>query len=298
MSDELAERRFAGVARLFGRAAAARIRSAHVAIAGIGGVGSWAAEALARSGVGALTLIDLDHVAESNVNRQVHALESTLGMAKVDAMRARIAEITPDCIVRGVDEFVSRDNVAALLPHGVDWVIDAIDQVGAKAALIAHCRAQRIRVVACGAAGGRSEPLRLREDDLSRTQGDALLAAVRSDLRRRHGFPRAVGLSPKAAGFTRAARAAEFGVPAIYSEEPAARGGVETGRGDAPADDMPDSDALACEMADTSAAARGIGGAALGCAGYGSIVTVTAPMGLAAAALVLRDLARTRASGS
>lgn len=267
MSEDIAERRFGGVARLFGRAGATRIRAAHVAIAGIGGVGSWAAEALARSGIGALTLIDLDHVAESNVNRQIHALDSTLGMAKIDAMRARIAEIASDCIVHGVDEFVTRDNVAALLSPGVDWVIDAIDQVGPKAALIAHCRTRRVAVVSCGAAGGRSDPLRLREDDLSRTQGDALLAAVRSDLRRRHGFPKPVTMSPKAAGFARAARMAGFGVPAIYSDETPPR-----------------------SEADRSGNA---GGAALGCAGYGSIVTVTAPMGLAAAGLVLRDLART-----
>lgn len=267
MSEDIAERRFGGVARLFGRTGAARIRGAHVVIAGIGGVGSWAAEALARSGVGALTLIDLDHVAESNVNRQIHALDSTLGMAKIDAMRARIAEIAPDCMVHGIDEFVTRDNVAALLPPGVDWVIDAIDQVGAKAALIAHCCARRLPVVACGAAGGRSDPLRLREDDLSRTQGDALLAAVRSDLRRRHGFAKPVPLSPKVAGFARAARMAEFGVPAIYSDEAPPRGDAD--------------------------GSRNAGGAALGCAGYGSIVTVTAPMGLAAAGLVLRHLART-----
>lgn len=256
-----------------------------MAIAGLGGVGSWAAEALARSGIGALTLIDLDHVAESNVNRQVHALESTLGMAKVDAMRARIADIAPGCMVHAVDEFVTRANVAELVPAGADWVIDAIDQVGAKAALIAHCRSRGIAVVSCGAAGGRADPLRLREDDLAHATGDALLAAVRSDLRRRHGFPKAVTLSPSAKGYARARRESAFGVPAIHSDE-------ATPLSTSAEACSPDAAGAGPMMSNPARAANPIAGAAaLGCAGYGSIVTVTAPMGLAAAALVLRRLA-------
>ena len=281
-------RRFGGVARLFGAAGAAAIGRAHVAVVGVGGVGSWAAEALARSGVGALTLVDLDHVAESNVNRQIHALESTLGMAKVEAMRARIADIAPRCVVHAVDAFVTRDEVAALLPGGLDWVIDAIDQVGAKAALIAHCRARGMAVVTCGAAGGRTDPLRLRQADLSRTTGDALLAAVRADLRRRHGFARAPSLSPAAKGFARASRAAEFGVPAIFSDEPPPVMAGGTGTGPAVAGEGDEGDPSRMGGAGGTG---GTGAAPLGCAGYGSIVTVTAPMGLAAAALVLRRLA-------
>src|SRR5512137_2105143 len=137
------ERRFAGVARLYGEAGAARLRAARVAVVGIGGVGSWAAEALARSGVGALSLVDLDHIAESNTNRQVHALGDAYGQAKVLAMASRVAAINPRCAVRPVEAFVEPDN-AAQLAAGHDLVLDCIDQVSSKAALIAACRAQSI----------------------------------------------------------------------------------------------------------------------------------------------------------
>ena len=143
--DEAADlqRRFGGLERLYGLAGAAAVRRAHVAVVGIGGVGSWAAEALARSGVGALTLVDLDHVAESNINRQVHALDSTLGQAKVLAMRERIAQIHPRCTVHAVEEFAEPENWPQLLPPGVDAVIDACDQLKAKTAMAAWARASR-----------------------------------------------------------------------------------------------------------------------------------------------------------
>ena len=156
------DRRFSGLARLYGVAGAARIRAAHVAVVGIGGVGSWAVEALARSGVGTLTLIDLDHVAESNINRQVHALHSTLGQAKVLAMRERVAQINPDCHVHCVEEFVEPSNWPALMMGTVegaggtapDAVIDACDQVQAKLAMALWARASKARFVSVGAAGG------------------------------------------------------------------------------------------------------------------------------------------------
>jgi tRNA A37 threonylcarbamoyladenosine dehydratase len=155
--DEAADlqRRFGGLERLYGVDGAERIRNSHVAVVGIGGVGSWAAEALARSGVGALTLVDLDHVAESNINRQIHALDSTLGQAKVLAMRDRIAQIHPGCAVRPVEEFVEPDNWPGLLPQGVDAVIDACDELKAKTAMAAWAREQRALFIACGAAGGK-----------------------------------------------------------------------------------------------------------------------------------------------
>jgi tRNA A37 threonylcarbamoyladenosine dehydratase len=202
------ERRFAGVARLYGEAGYARLQAARVAVVGIGGVGSWAAEALARSGVGAISLIDLDHIAESNTNRQIHALGDAYGMAKVQAMAMRIAAINPGCRVQAVEAFVDPDN-AGSLAAGHDLVLDCIDEVSSKAALIAACRAQGIAVVTCGAAGGRIDPTRLRQDDLARASGDPLLAKVRYRLRRRHGFPRQSG-----------GRVRRFGVPAIYSDEP------------------------------------------------------------------------------
>lgn len=199
-----AGRRFGGVARLYGDAGFARIQAARVAVMGIGGVGSWAAEALARSGVGRIVLIDLDHVAESNINRQIHALEDTLGAAKVDTMARRIRAINPAVEVEAVDEFVTAENAESMLA-GCDWVIDAIDQVKVKVAVISLCRRLGMPVVTAGGAGGKTDPTRIRVDDLSRTEQDPLLARVRKSLRQTEGFPR----DPRR----------RFGVAAIYSDE-------------------------------------------------------------------------------
>jgi tRNA A37 threonylcarbamoyladenosine dehydratase len=242
-------RRFGGVARLLGDDALRRLRAAHVAVVGIGGVGSWAAEALARSGVGTLTLIDLDHVAESNFNRQVHALEDTLGQHKGEAMARRIAGISPYCRVHLVDAFVGHDNAGDLLPPDA-LVIDAIDQPRAKAAMVALCVRRSQPLVVCGGAGAVLDALSLVRGDLARSRADPLLASLRSRLRREHGFPR----DPKS----------RFGVTALWFD--AQRVG-----------------ARACDLQ---------GGAPLACAGYGSIVTVTAAMGLAAAGLAIERLAR------
>lgn len=258
------ERRFAGVGRLVGAAGFERIRAARVAVVGIGGVGSWAAEALARSGVGHIALIDLDHLAESNANRQIHALDPHFGKSKVTAMAERIACINPRAEVRPVEEFVDEDNVARLLA-GCGVVIDCIDQVSAKAALIAHARASGLAVVTCGAAGGRSDPTRIRCDDLARALGDPLLAKVRYRLRRRYGFPR-----------ERADRRPRFGVDAVFSDEPVRRPGPSTGAADA-----------ATQQVDFRSG--------LACAGYGSIVVVTAPVGFAAAARALQHVVNGRA---
>lgn len=190
--DEAADlqRRFGGLERLYGMDGAAAIRRAHVAVVGIGGVGSWAAEALARSGVGALTLVDLDHVAESNINRQIHALESTIGQAKVLAMRDRIAQINPRCKVHPVDEFVEPENWPRLLPEGVDAVIDACDQVKAKAAMAAWARQTGTLFIACGAAGGKRLAHQVDIGDLAATTHDPLLAQLRYRLRKFHGAPK------------------------------------------------------------------------------------------------------------
>ena len=190
--DEAADlqRRFGGLERLYGMDGAAAIRRAHVAVIGIGGVGSWAAEALARSGVGALTLVDLDHVAESNINRQIHALDSTIGQAKVLAMRDRIAQINPRCVVHAVEEFVEPVNWPQLLPPGVDAVIDACDQVQAKAAMAVWARETKATFIACGAAGGKRLAHQVDIDDLANTTHDPLLAQLRYRLRKFHGAPR------------------------------------------------------------------------------------------------------------
>lgn len=184
------QRRFSGMERLYGMEPAAAIRRAHVAVIGIGGVGSWAAEALARSGVGRLTLIDMDHVAESNINRQVHALTSTVGMAKILAMQERIAQINPLCKVNCIDAFVEIDNWPGVLPLGVDAVIDACDQVKVKTALADWARRSKALFISVGAAGGKRHAHKVDIADLSETTHDPLLAQLRYRLRKEYGAPK------------------------------------------------------------------------------------------------------------
>lgn len=190
-SDEAdLERRFGGLRRLYGEAGYARLRALRVAVVGLGGVGSWAVEALARSGVAELVLIDMDHVAESNVNRQIQALGATLGMAKAEALRARIADIHPGCRVHAVDEFATAQNWPQLLPVEVDAVIDACDQTQAKVALAAWALREHRVFVTAGAAGGKRRPQALEVTDLAEVTHDPLLASLRQRLRRDHGAPR------------------------------------------------------------------------------------------------------------
>ena len=200
------ERRFGGLRRLYGDAAYLRIRAAHVAIVGVGGVGSWTAEALARSGVAALTLVDLDHVSESNVNRQVQALGSTLGMAKVEALKARIADIHPGCAVVGVEEFVDASTWPGLVSSDVDVVVDACDDVRAKAVVAAWARERGAALVCVGAAGGKRAAERVEVADLADATHDPMLAALRQRLRKLHAAP----------------RSGAFGVRCVFSREPVA----------------------------------------------------------------------------
>ncbi len=189
MTDE-EQRRFGGLQRLYGMDGAERIRQAHVVVVGIGGVGSWAAEALARSGVARLTLVDMDHIAESNINRQIHALTSTTGQAKVEAMRQRIALIHPQCQVDAVDDFVSTENWPAMLPAKPDAVIDACDQVKAKVAMADWALREQVGFITVGAAGGKRLAHKVDVDDLSLITHDPLLAQVRYRLRKHHGAPK------------------------------------------------------------------------------------------------------------
>lgn len=249
------ERRFGGIARLYGAAALDRFRQAHVCVIGVGGVGSWVVEALARSAIGSITMIDLDNVAESNVNRQIHALTDTLGMAKVTALGARIKQINPYCQVTEIEDFVGPDNLQEFLAPGrFDYVIDAIDNVRAKTALIVHCREHAIPLVTIGGAGGQIDPTRIEIRDLARTEQEPLLAKVRKRLRAQHGFPRG--------------DKSRFGIDAVFSTEP-----LRLPQG-------------ACETGEQA----GVTG--LNCAGFGSSMVVTASFGLVAAAQVLRKLAQ------
>ena len=199
-----AERRFGGLARLYGVVGAQRIRTAHVVVVGVGGVGSWAVEALARSGVGRLTLIDLDHVSESNINRQIQATEATVGQAKVLALQDRIALIHPDCQVQCIEEFVEPGNWPALLPAGVDAVIDACDQVQAKTTMAAWAREHQTLFISVGAAGGKRLAHQVDIEDLSKVTHDPLLAQLRYRLRKQHGAPK---------------EGRKIGVACVYSRE-------------------------------------------------------------------------------
>jgi tRNA A37 threonylcarbamoyladenosine dehydratase len=197
-------RRFGGIDRLYGAGTIARLSLARVGVIGIGGVGSWVAEALARSGVGTLKLVDLDNIAESNINRQIHALDATLGQAKVDAMAARIQGINPHCRVDKVEDFLTPENAADLLCD-LDAVADAVDNVRAKTAIALHCRRQRLPLLMAGGAGGKTDPRRILVGDLAHTVQDPLLSKVRARLRREHGFTREAGK--------------DFGIETVYSDE-------------------------------------------------------------------------------
>ncbi len=261
-SDIDFERRFGGIARLYGPSALAAFRVARICVIGVGGVSSWAVEALARTAIGHITMVDLDHLAESNVNRQIHALTDTLGQAKVAALADRIAQINPSCAVTCIEDFIDAGNVAALVPPGrYDFVIDAIDDARAKTALIVHCHAQQIPLLTIGSAGGQTDPTRIAVADLARTEQEPLLKRVRKNLRLRHGFPR--GAKSK------------FGIDAVYSMEPLRH--PEVCATDAEDASEPDE------------SAPGVTG--LNCAGYGSAMVVTASFGLVAAAHVLRKIA-------
>ena len=248
-------RRFGGIGRLYGEPALERFRAAHVCVIGVGGVGSWVVEALARSAIGHLTLIDLDNVAESNINRQIQALSSTIGMPKIEALRQRIAEINPFCQVTLVEDFIDLENIETLVANqGFDYVVDAIDSVKPKAALIAWCSANKMPLVVVGGAGGQIDPTKVEIRDLARTEQEPLLKKVRKLLRAQYGFSR--GEKQK------------YHIDAVFSMEPLRY--PETGD--------------ACEIDD-----NGITG--LNCAGFGSCMVVTATFGMVTAGQVLRRLA-------
>ncbi len=252
------ERRFGGVKRLYGRQGLTNFSKAHIIVIGIGGVGSWVVEALARNAIGKLTLIDLDVVAESNINRQLPALSSTLGCNKIDVMAERIEDINPACEVRLHDDFITQENIPELIPLDADFVIDCIDSSRIKASVIAWCKRRKIKIITLGGAGGQIDPALIRVSDLSRTEHDPLLSKTRKLLRQNYGF----SSNPKR----------RFAVPCVFSSEHLRYA-------------APDNTTSGNENGQNK-------NAELSCAGgLGSSVMVTASFGFMAVAYVLKRIA-------
>jgi tRNA A37 threonylcarbamoyladenosine dehydratase len=255
------DRRFGGIARLYGEKALKRFREAHVCVIGVGGVGSWIVEALARSAIGKLTLIDLDNVAESNINRQIQALSGTIGMAKIAALAERIAQINPFCEVVQVEDFITPDNLDEMVgAHDFDYVVDAIDSAKSKTALIHYCRTKQIPLIVIGSAGGQTDPTRIEVRDLSKTEQEPLLKKVRRRLRSQYNYP------PNSKN--------KLGVDAVFSMEPLK---------------FPDTGEACTVDGDERAPQPGVTG--INCAGFGSAMVVTATFGMVAAGHLLRKLA-------
>lgn len=253
-------RRFGGVARVYGEEGARRLAAAHVVVVGLGGVGSWAAEAVVRSGVGRVTLIDGDAVALSNTNRQLPALDGNYGRPKAEVLRERFLLINPECCIRTVVDFVTEENAEAILPRDADWALDCIDDLRGKTALVVAASRMGIPIVVSGGAGGKREPGRIVVEDLARVKGDPLAAKLRANLRKRFGFP---------AGSPAAGKPAKkFGIPAVVSDEPVRQ---------------PD--------AENAAAAGAEPGARIG---FGAAMVVTATAGLRAASVAIDAIAEGR----
>ena len=263
MTSPVDPNRFGGITRLYGRSALERLARAHVAIIGVGGVGSWAVEALARSGVGRLTLIDMDDVSITNSNRQLHALEGEIGRPKVDVLAERVRSINPGCGVTPVKECFSETSAERLLEfmgldpgHGCDWVIDAVDRTGIKALIITKARERSLPVLTIGGAGGRRDPAAIRTGDLARSGGDRLLKQVRKLLRQQYEWP--------------AGNGEDFGVPAVFSAEPQI---------------YPRSDGTVSAKPEPASHLRKDGAS-----GYGTACFVTGAFGFVAAAEVVRRI--------
>lgn len=259
------DRRFGGIARLYGEKALARFRGAHVCVIGVGGVGSWIVEALARSAIGKLTLIDLDNVAESNINRQIQALSGTIGMAKITALAERITQINPFCEVVQVEDFITPDNLDEMVgAHHFDYVVDAIDSAQSKTALIHYCRTKQIPLIVIGSAGGQTDPTRIEVRDLSKTEQEPLLKKVRRRLRSQFNYP------PNSKN--------KLGVDAVFSMEPLK---------------FPESG----EACTVDGDEKKVGVTGINCAGFGSAMVVTATFGMVAAGHLLRKLAEQAETG-
>ena len=260
-SEDINDIRFGGIKRLYGHQQSEILFNSHVCVIGIGGVGSWVAEALARTGIGELTLIDMDDICATNINRQIHAQTATIGELKIEAMEQRIKGINPHCQVNLVDDFINPDNLAQYIHSGFDYVVDAIDSVKAKSALIAYCKRQKIPIITTGGAGGQIEPTQIQITDISKTIQDPLMSKVRSTLRRDFNFSK----NPKR----------KFGVECVYSTEQLV---------------YPTEDGQVCQQKPDSE-----GPMRLDCSGgFGAVTMVTASFGLVAASRVVNKLVNVR----
>lgn len=256
-SQDIKDIRFGGIKRLYGNTQTEILFESHVCVIGIGGVGSWVAEGLARTGVGEITLIDMDDICATNINRQIHALGHTVGELKIEAMEARIKAINPQCKVNLVDDFIAPDNMGRYIRTSFDYVVDAIDSVKAKSALIAYCKRNKIPIISTGGAGGQTDPTQITIADIAKTIQDPLMSKVRSTLRRDYNFSK----NPKR----------KFGVDCVYSTEQLV---------------YPTSDGQVCQQKPDSD-----GPMRLDCSGgFGAVTMVTASFGFVAASRVVNKL--------
>lgn len=246
------EQRFGGIGRLYTPEGLAILRRSHICVIGIGGVGSWAVEALARSGIGKITMIDMDDICVTNINRQIHAMSGTVAQLKTEAMKERIEKINPECQVEIIDDFITPENIPEYLNRGYDYVIDAIDSVRTKAALIAYCKRHKIKLITTGGAGGQTDPTQIQITDLSKTIQDPLASKVRSLLRKEYNFSQ----NPKR----------KFGIDCVFSTQPLIF--PKMGEG--------------CEISATMNCANG----------FGAVTMVTATFGFFAVSRVIDKLLR------
>lgn len=246
------EQRFGGIGRLYTPEGLAKLRQSHVCVIGIGGVGSWAVEALARTGIGKITMIDMDDICVTNINRQIHAMTGTVAQLKTEAMKERVEKINPECVVEIIDDFITPENIPEYLNRGYDYVLDAIDSVRTKAALIAYCKRNKIKLITTGGAGGQTDPSQIQIADLSKTIQDPLAARVRSLLRKEYNFSQ----NPKR----------KFGIDCVFSTQPLIF--PKMGEG--------------CEVSATMNCANG----------FGAVTMVTATFGFFAVSRVIDKLLR------
>ena len=257
MTTESFDARFGGTRRLYGNEAVEKLRQSHVCVIGVGGVGSWAAEALARTAIGQITLIDLDDICVTNTNRQLHALKDTVGRSKVDVMAERITAINPDCECQVIEDFISPENMSQLMTHEFDYVLDAIDSFRVKASLIAHCKRNKIKLITTGGAGGQVDPTQIQIIDLAKTWHDPLARKVKEHLRDHHGFNKNTKR--------------KFGVDCVFSTEQAV---------------YPQPDGSVCQTKPEAG-----GSMKMDCSsGFGAATVVTATVGFVAVSRIIQKL--------